>query len=230
MKTQHLQAVFAVWACLSCGGNETPKADAPDADNQVPHDASPGGDVDAGRLEPIRPPPTVSDRCEEACTAPGNGDRHNPCLDHGEEESCLARCLDFTSELDADCAECVVATIEWSIDCESGDCDCRLGDPAFDLCPIECEGGSLGLRCTDGVECGESMDCVSSFALERRVCTMRCDSRGVCPRGTVCTPVPDLDGKEVGPYCMRPCLEQSDCDDYGSVCDAPLGAPVSLCY
>ncbi len=89
----------------------------------------------------------------------------------------------------------------------------------------------MGSRCGESFgRCAEGLECVSSFAFERGICTTGCNARGVCPYGSFCTVVPDLDGKEAGPYCMRPCQDQADCDDYESVCDAPLGAPVSYCY
>lgn len=166
--------------------------------------------------------------CREACTAPSSAEPEDPCAAGRIDDVCLQECLELTRRMPAACAQCVVDSVRWVHGCNDWECGCTLSGPTrtgCDACPLP-----IGARCEDR-PCGDEAVCETRFAGERSVCTRSCSDTASCPEGTECTMVPDLDGKQTGPFCMRPCQRQtSTCAVLGSECDAPLGATSAHCF
>ena len=98
---------------------------------------------------------------------------------------------------------------------------------AFALLLSACNSGSdnsgapkstIGKRCLTAGSCDTAQTCYGRFYGERKVCTMAC-TEGSCPEGTCVNSIPDYSGGLVGPFCLRPCVKNEDCQDYGSVCE-----------
>jgi hypothetical protein len=92
--------------------------------------------------------------------------------------------------------------------------------------------GEIGFRCTTQSSCAVELECKSDFFFERKVCTKSCGSPEECPEGTEClNDIPDLWGGLVGPFCLRPCETQPDCETIlGSDCDQYEPLTQSYCF
>ncbi|MBN2530021.1 MAG: hypothetical protein JXR76_26765 [Deltaproteobacteria bacterium] len=99
-----------------------------------------------------------------------------------------------------------------------------------DMGPIS---GEIGTRCPTAGYCDVDLECRMDFFYERRVCTRACDmANDDCPGETVCVDqIPDYDGGVIGPYCLRPCNYQADCETIlGSDCDTIDGLLGRFCF
>lgn len=188
-----------------------------DAGNQPPLPRD-GGENESSFTKP----------CREACTAPPSTEPEDPCMAGSIDDVCLEECLELTLAMPVACATCVIDSVTWVHGCNEWECSCNLFGPTkagCDACPL-----AIGARCEDR-PCGGDALCETRFAGERSVCTRSCSDTASCPPGTECTMVPDLDGKQTGPFCMRLCQPQaSTCAVLGSECDAPLGAASAHCF
>jgi hypothetical protein len=93
--------------------------------------------------------------------------------------------------------------------------------------------GQVGTRCPTAGYCDVDLECRTDFFYERRVCTIACDmAQDNCPEGSVCVDnIPDYDGGVIGPYCLRPCTYQADCETIlGSDCDTIDGLLGRFCF
>ena len=89
---------------------------------------------------------------------------------------------------------------------------------------------TLGLRCRTAGDCGQEEECFSEFILERLVCTQSCNELSPCPQGTQCVgDVSHYNNGTVGPYCLKSCQNNQDCEALGSECDTAGSQEVRYC-